>query len=249
MASLSLLSIDDLLAYYVQNNPDADIPPSSSLSISAHGDMSLLHHLRINLSYPALELVHASPPIFLINNFLSEKLCTQTIKYALNGRGMLTGRSKTFGSVSTVRSSTSWFLQRSDVKELLQQAEALLGISMLHFEVAQVARYMPGQEYSWHLDYIPSSSSEPNNRVATLLVYLNSPDGGGGETCFRDLGVSITPTIGKALLFFPCFNSGIPDFRTIHNSTEATDIKYIAQLWVRKHEFTEPEAWPPILVV
>ena len=127
------LLLDNLLECYRIENPEAEIP---STIICKIGLAVMLYHMpSVNLSYPDMQLIHSDPPIFVINNFFSKKLCDQTINYALNGRGLQMGRSKMNGSVTTIRSSTSWFLQRIDVKELLQQAEALLGCTLLHFEV------------------------------------------------------------------------------------------------------------------
>merc|ERR1712014_536354 len=68
-------------------------------------------------------------------------------------------------------------------------------------------------------------------RRATILLYLNDvPE--GGETRFEYLGVSIGPTAGTAIVFFPAFADGRDDPRTIHTATDAVNTKWIAQQWV-----------------
>ena len=50
-----------------------------------------------------------------------------------------------------------------------------------------------------------------------MIVYLNSlAAGAGGETCFRDLSLCVTPVKGQALVFFPSFRGGVIDDRTMH---------------------------------
>ena len=65
-------------------------------------------------------------------------------------------------------------------------------------------------------------------RVDTLLVYLNDVENGGG-TMFRDLvdskhsQLTMKPKVGSALLFFPTFEDGRPDDRTLHKGEVAID--------------------------
>jgi hypothetical protein len=49
-------------------------------------------------------------------------------------------------------------------------------------------------------------------RSVTLLVYLNDV-AHGGATVFEQLGVSVQPACGKALIFFPAFANGTADSR------------------------------------
>eukprot|EP00746_Dinoflagellata_sp_MGD_P146697 gnl/MRDRNA2_/MRDRNA2_79137_c0_seq2.p1 gnl/MRDRNA2_/MRDRNA2_79137_c0~~gnl/MRDRNA2_/MRDRNA2_79137_c0_seq2.p1 ORF type:complete len:171 (+),score=19.91 gnl/MRDRNA2_/MRDRNA2_79137_c0_seq2:53-565(+) len=62
-------------------------------------------------------------------------------------------------------------------------------------------------------------------------VYLNNVLE-GGETHFEHLNVSIRPTAGTALLFFPAFANGSPDMRTLHAAIDAISVKWIAQQWI-----------------
>lgn len=117
----------------------------------------------------------------------------------------------------------------------------LTGCPSNRLEFVQVIRYRPGQQYSWHLDYLPTPEAcgAQGNRLATLLVYLNTPSS-GGQTCFRDLNIQVEPTQGKALLFFPTFlEGGLPDFRTVHCSALSEDTKYVAQVFIRHGTFAD----------
>ena len=77
-----------------------------------------------------------------------------------------------------------------DFLKRLSSSSSKLGIT--NFEEPQVVRYRTGEEFSWHYDEIPHTQLQQDGsggqRIATLLVYLNSiEDSRGGGTVFRDL--------------------------------------------------------------
>eukprot|EP00793_Prasinoderma_coloniale_P005413 PRCOL_00004821-RA len=105
------------------------------------------------------------------------------------------------------------------------------------YETTQLARYEPGQHFLEHEDAFPvhDARAQGFQRRATLLVYLNTPEGGGGTTRFEKVGCEVSPREGRALLFFPARGgelAGAPDARTLHTATDAGGEKWIAQLWV-----------------
>ena len=74
-------------------------------------------------------------------------------------------------------------------------------------------------------------------RIATLIVYLNDVSM-GGATVFKSLNnLQVTPTKGKALIFFPSFADGTPDDRTEHAGQVAFDEKWIAQIWMHESNY------------
>ena len=116
-------------------------------------------------------------------------------------------------------------------------------------EEPQIVRYKTGQEFSFHYDEVPPPQLDNGGqRLATLLVYLNSVSVGGG-TIFRDLKgmdgnpLCMQPRQGSALLFFPAFADGRPDDRTLHKGEVAQDEKRIIQMWI--HE----SAYQPVVPV
>ena len=122
-------------------------------------------------------------------------------------------------------------------------------------------RYQQSEKFTWHLDALaPSDTLDDTGgqRVATLLVYLTDiGENNGGSTAFRDLGdetnkyLKVQPKKGSALLFFPAAG-GIPntpfDIRTLHAgealSDDATEDKWIAQMWLRGNTKYKPTAPP-----
>lgn len=101
------------------------------------------------------------------------------------------------------------------------------------FEGLQVTKYENGQHFLSHEDAFPGPLAQQNGfqRMATLLVYLNNVTE-GGQTRFDMLNLSIAPSKGLALLFFPAFSDGQPDKRTIHTAVDALDTKWVTQQWV-----------------
>ena len=178
-----------------------------------------------------------------------------------SGGGAVQMLSPTFSSSLSLsrRTSTTWFCQYNNVNSLLAKAQALLNVDLKQFEEPQLVRYRTGEEFSWHYDEIPSTElSNGGQRLATLLVYLNDlEDDRGGYTVFRDLKsplnesskrnkgsskgngnqLTVRPTRGSALVFFPAFKDGKVDQRTLHKGEVALDKKMIAQLWIHEREY------------
>ena len=61
----------------------------------------------------------------------------------------------------------------------------------------------------------------PPRRLVTFFIYLNSlPSGAGGHTEFPLLNLKVQPVRGQALLFCNVRQSGEPDERVIHRSSD-----------------------------
>lgn len=189
------------------------------------------HCPTLNQDFPGLRLVHADPPVYEIDNFLSPEACDQYIDLALNDGYRV--QSKTF-SVHTAqaRTSTTWYVDWAQTAEFLDKGNQLTGFDFTNFEEPQIVRYETGEKFSWHMDTIPPQYCDNGGqRIATMIVYLNDV-GLGGETCFQDLKIQVRPKKGKALLFFPAFLDGTEDDRTMHAGQVAFDTKWIAQTWI-----------------
>jgi prolyl 4-hydroxylase len=97
-------------------------------------------------------------------------------------------------------------------------------------EPLTVLRYRPGQQYRPHLDTIAGAV---NQRVATVLLYLNEGYG-GGETVFPDPNVTIVPRGGDAIVFANVDAQGRPDPRSRHAGLPVTyGVKWLATRWIR----------------
>lgn len=202
----------------------------------------------------SLRLLHRSPPVLSLDNFLTADECNEIRKVA-EEKEELTHRvgSATFQGALSTRTSTSWFCRYVDMPVLIAKAHHILGVPLETMEEPQIVRYKGGEEFSWHYDEVPPPQlSNGGQRVATLLVYLTDVESSrGGGTTFRDLKESSTsssplvkqPQRGSALLFFPSFADGTPDDRTLHKSevlqgdNSDDDNKWIVQMWTHQRDY------------
>jgi len=199
-----------------------------------------------------LRLLHRSPPVLAIDNFFTDEECDEYVGLSsqddTSGDGALKVDSKTFSMSLATRTSTTWFLTYRQVPTLLAKASHLLAdLPIDRVEEPQLVRYKTGEQFTYHYDALPDEELDRNGgqRVATLLVYLRTiEEGRGGATEFRDLRdgsgntLSMRPTKGSALLFFPAFGDGRADDRTLHKGEIAVDEKMISQIWVHQAKYT-----------
>jgi prolyl 4-hydroxylase len=107
----------------------------------------------------------------------------------------------------------------------------LTGTSYEQGEPLQVLSYAPGQQYRLHSDALPSGT---NQRVLTLLVYLNN-DFEGGETAFPDLGISHRGGAGDAIVFANVDAAGRPEMRARHAGLPVRrGRKWLLSKWIRE---------------
>jgi prolyl 4-hydroxylase len=117
------------------------------------------------------------------------------------------------------------------IHALNRRLATLSGTAVSQGEPLQVLRYRPGQEYRPHGDAFPPGVE--NQRILTVLVYLNSGYS-GGETHFVVNGLSIKGDPGDALLFRNTLPDGNFDPRTKHAGLPVTSgTKFIASRWIR----------------
>ncbi|MEA3012674.1 MAG: prolyl 4-hydroxylase [Sphingomonadales bacterium] len=137
--------------------------------------------------------------------------------------------------------SFALFLEGPAVHALNRRIAAATGTNVAQGETLQVLRYRPGQEYRPHFDAVPG---EANQRILTLLVYLNEGYD-GGETVFLKTGLSFKGRKGDALLFRNTLADGRADELTQHAGRPvAAGEKLIASRWIRARPFTFPPPRP-----
>lgn len=143
------------------------------------------------------------------------------------------------------RSSQGMFFERAETA-LVAAVEAriakLLQWPADHGEGLQVLRYPPSAQYLPHYDYFdPAQPGTPlllergGQRVATLIMYLHEP-AGGGATVFPDIDLAIAPKRGNAVFF----SYAAPDASTLtlHGGEPVTaGEKWIATKWLRQSVF------------
>ena len=143
------------------------------------------------------------------------------------------------------RTSQGMFFARGEnavVARIEARIATLLGWPADHGEGLQILRYPPGAQYRPHYDYFdpaqpgtPALLARGGQRVATLIMYLHAPDG-GGATVFPDLQLSVAPVRGNAVFF--SYAQADPASRSLHGGEPVTrGEKWIATKWLREREF------------
>ncbi len=197
-------------------------------------------------SVPVL-LAMSRPRIVLLGKLLSAEECDALIAFAAPRMARsLTVATQTGGEeLHHDRTSNGMFFDRGE-NPLIQRIEARIAC-LLHWPVEngeglQVLHYRPGAEYKPHYDYFdpaepgtPSIVNRGGQRVGTLVMYLNTPEKGGGTT-FPDVHLEVAPQRGNAVFF--SYERPHPSTRTLHGGAPViAGDKWIATKWLRERKF------------
>lgn len=188
-----------------------------------------------------------NPRVVVFAGLLSEAECNSLVELA---RARLarseTVESHTGGSqVNDARTSDGMFFEREEnplCARIERRIAAVLAWPLANGEGLQVLRYRPGAEYKPHYDYFdpaqPGSASvlaRGGQRVASLVMYLNTP-ARGGATVFPDAKFSIAPIQGNAVFF--SYDRPHPMTRSLHGGAPVIDgEKWVATKWLRERRF------------
>ncbi len=124
-----------------------------------------------------------------------------------------------------------WIAENPALHALNRRIAAASGSRPEQGEPLQVLRYRTGQQYRPHIDAIPGFE---NQRVMTMLVYLNE-DFEGGETHFVRHGLIVRARTGDAILFENIDAGGNPDPDAVHAGLPVTrGVKLLASRWIRE---------------
>lgn len=187
------------------------------------------------------------PPLVVLGNLFSTGECAALIDAARPRMARsLTVQQHTGGEEHNAhRTSDGMFFRRGEtplIQRMEERLARLLGWPVENCEGLQVLRYGPGAEYRPHYDYFdpaePGSSTllqRGGQRLATLLIYLNTPDEGGATT-FPDLRLTVAPLRGNAVFFR--YDQPHPASRTLHGGAPViAGEKWVATQWLRERKF------------
>ena len=147
--------------------------------------------------------------------------------------------------VNPSRTSQGMFFGRGETP-ICQRVEAriaaLLNWPVVNGEGLQVLHYRPGAEYKPHHDYFDPAQpgmaavlQRGGQRVATLVMYLNTPQQGGG-TVFPDVALEVAPIKGNAVFF--SYDRPHAATRTLHGGAPViAGDKWVATKWLREGQF------------
>lgn len=147
---------------------------------------------------------------------------------------------------SSMRTSSSGDFDPADpfAAAIARRIDDLLGLPGAWGETLQGQRYLPGQEFRAHCDWL--DPAEPywqeevrrgGQRSWTAMAFLNSVEE-GGHTQFVDLGLSIEPKPGVLLAWNNARPDGTPNPATLHAGTPVVrGVKYVLTRWYRTRPF------------
>ena len=179
--------------------------------------------------------------LFVVRDFLTPEECAGLI-------AMIEANRFPSGVLSddpdpTYRTSESSNLDRENplVQAVEEKLWRVIGIQREHGETIQGQRYAVGQEFKPHHDFFYTSqryweeeAKSGGQRTWTAMMFLNEPEA-GGQTCFPQINVKITPRAGNLFTWNNMDANGEPNMFTLHQGMPvAAGVKYIITKWYRE---------------
>jgi prolyl 4-hydroxylase len=189
-----------------------------------------------------------SPRVVVFGDLLSADECGELIELARPrlARSETVQQSTGGSEIHAARTSRGMFFGRGEaglIARIEERIGALVNWPVDHGEGLQVLHYGPGARYDPHYDYFdPAQPGTPTilkrggQRVATLVMYLNTPARGGGTT-FPDAGLEVGAVQGHAVFF--SYDRPHPATRSLHGGAPVVEgEKWVATKWLREGVFT-----------
>jgi prolyl 4-hydroxylase len=187
------------------------------------------------------------PRVVVFGHLMSDAECEQLMALAAPrlARSETVDNATGGSEINAARTSDGMFFERGEAP-LIQRVEAriaeLLRWPVENGEGLQILRYRPGAEYKPHNDYFDPAHSgtarileRGGQRVGTLVMYLNTP-AGGGATIFPDVGLDVAPVRGNAVFF--SYDRPHGSTKTLHGGAPVTaGEKWVATKWMREGVF------------
>lgn len=185
-------------------------------------------------------VLNEEPLIMKFDQVLSDKECHALIESAASRLEKSKLANK---EVSQIRTSKGMFFDKNEsllITLIENRISSLMQVPIAHAEGLQVLHYEPGQEFKEHYDFFgPDTPSSQNNRISTLIIYLNDVEE-GGETRLPKLGITVKPVKGSAVYFEYFYNNQALNELTLHSGEPVTrGEKWVATQWMRKQRIRE----------
>jgi len=185
-------------------------------------------------------VLNEEPLIMKLDHVLSDEECEALIESATS---RLEQSKLVNKEVSQIRTSKSMFFDKNEsllINIIENRISSLMQVPIAHAEGLQVLHYEPGQEYKEHYDFFgPDNPSSLNNRISTLIIYLNDVEE-GGETTLPNLGITVKPVKGSAVYFEYFYNNQTLNELTLHcGEPVIRGEKWVATQWMRKQRIRE----------
>lgn len=192
-------------------------------------------------------MARASPRVLLFGNVLSDEECDQLVEAARPRmrRSHTVDRATGGDQLHEARTSEDCYFEHAAtplVARINQRIAALCRWPLSHGEQMQILHYGVGAQYEPHYDWFDPADSGTakltavgGHRVATLILYLNTP-AAGGATTFPQLDLEVAAVKGNALFF--SYDRPSPDTLTLHGGAPVTaGDKWIATRWMRERPY------------
>ncbi|WP_409294134.1 2OG-Fe(II) oxygenase [Peribacillus sp. SCS-26] len=179
------------------------------------------------------------PLVVVLGNVLSYEECDELIQLSI----ARIQRSKIGAdrNINEIRTSSGMFFEQNEndtIYKIEKRISSIMGIPIENSDGIQILNYKPGQEYRPHYDFFSSTSkAAQNNRISTLVIYLNDVEE-GGETFFPNLNFSVTPQKGLAVYFEYFYQDQSLNELTLHGGAPVIQgEKWVATQWMRRQKF------------
>ncbi|MCP1124462.1 2OG-Fe(II) oxygenase [Bacillus sp. 3103sda1] len=174
------------------------------------------------------------PLIVVLANVLSDEECEMLIEMSKNK--MKRSKIGVSRKINDIRTSSGTFLEESEAATRIERRIAsIMNVPVEHGEGLHILKYTVGQEYKAHYDFFAENSAAANNnRISTLVMYLNDVEE-GGETFFPKLNVSVSPKKGMAVYFEYFYQDASLNKLTLHSGAPVIKgEKWVATQWIRR---------------
>ncbi|HKZ74348.1 MAG TPA: 2OG-Fe(II) oxygenase [Steroidobacteraceae bacterium] len=184
------------------------------------------------------------PRVVVFGSLLSHQECDALVRLARTrvARSAVVNLATGADEIHEARTSEGTYFERGAnavCRRIEQRIAALVDWPLENGEGLQVLRYGPGAQYKPHHDYFDPvhPGSEPllargGQRVASLVMYLNTPKRGGATT-FPDAKFEIAAIKGNAVFF--SYERPHPMTRTLHGGAPVLEgEKWVATKWLRE---------------
>tara|TARA_R110001583_G_scaffold155567_1_gene307236 strand:- start:6429 stop:7010 length:582 start_codon:yes stop_codon:yes gene_type:complete len=192
-----------------------------------------------------MELVLKSDWLYVMDNVLTTEECEELISMGTPSMG----DSSTVGKIiEGYRTSSNTYISKEIDNKMIQKinlvTEGLTELPTENQEDICVVKYLEGEEYKQHFDYMYGNQSEEGkaemdrggDRIFTVMFYLNDNFEGGG-TLFVEPNIEVRPKTGRCVVW-KNYLDGKPNTRSMHAGLPVDGgIKYIGVKWVRINKF------------
>ena len=201
---------------------------------------------RVFIDFPQFEPKALSTDPWVIQ---FENIVDEAEAHAMVNACPIYERSLAGDQVSKVRTSTQCWCDQSNGCEQTEifrnVTNRILEITRLPYNYAeyfQVLKYEPGQFYKSHHDQQSGHWTPQGVRLYTFFIYLSNVEEGGG-TNFPQLNITVTPKLGRAVLWPSVYSNDltVSDLRTTHEALPVIKgAKHAANLWQHLYDFKTP---------